>query len=144
MNFLLEPQNLVLILAALASGGMLLWPLLVSGSQGAAVSTAAAVQLINREKGVLIDVSEPEEFAKAHAAGARNIPFGQIEGHKALPSNKALPLVLDQLAAEGWRFASYQGGQFVVSAEKAAAAPPPAAPTRASWRSCARSWSARW
>ncbi|MCY4754197.1 rhodanese-like domain-containing protein [Pelomonas aquatica] len=94
MNFLLEPQNLVLILAALASGGMLLWPLLVSGSQGAAVSTAAAVQLINREKGVLIDVSEPEEFAKAHAAGARNIPFGQIEGHKALPSNKALPLVL--------------------------------------------------
>ncbi|MFC6219533.1 rhodanese-like domain-containing protein [Pelomonas aquatica] len=73
---------------------MLLWPLLVSGSQGAAVSTAAAVQLINREKGVLIDVSEPEEFAKAHAAGARNIPFGQIEGHKALPSNKALPLVL--------------------------------------------------
>lgn len=94
MNFLLEPQNLVLILAALASGGMLLWPLLVSGSQGAAVSTAAAVQLINREKGVLIDVSDPEEFAKAHAAGARNIPFGQIEGHKALPSNKALPLVL--------------------------------------------------
>lgn len=94
MNFLLEPQNLVLILAALASGGMLLWPLLVSGSQGAAVSTAAAVQLINREKGVLIDVSEPEEFAKAHAAGARNIPFGQIDGHKALPSNKALPLVL--------------------------------------------------
>lgn len=40
---------------------------------------------------------------------------------------QALPLVLDQLAAEGWRFASYQGGQFVVSAEKAAAAPPPAA-----------------
>jgi rhodanese-related sulfurtransferase len=94
LNFLLEPQNLVLILAALASGGMLLWPLLVSGSQGAAVSTAAAVQLINREKGVLIDVSEPEELAKAHPARARNKPIGQIEGHKALPSNKALPLVL--------------------------------------------------
>lgn len=94
MNFLLEPQNLVLILAATVSGGMLLWPLLVSGSQGAAVGTAAAVQLINREKGVLIDVSEPEEFAKAHAVGSRNIPLGQIEGHKSLPSNKALPLVL--------------------------------------------------
>jgi len=39
---------------------------------------------------------------------------------------QALPLVLDQLANEGWRFASYQGGQFVVSADKAAAAPPPA------------------
>lgn len=92
MNFLL--QNWYLILAALVSGGMLLWPLIVSGSQGAAVGTAAAVRLINREKGVLIDVSEPEEYAKGHAAGSRNIPFGQLEGHKQLPTNKALPLVL--------------------------------------------------
>lgn len=92
MNFLIE--NWFLIVAAVASGGMLLWPLLVSGSQGAAVTPAEAVQLVNREKGVLIDVSEPEEFAKGHAVGSRNIPFGQIEGHKSLPSNKALPLVL--------------------------------------------------
>jgi rhodanese-related sulfurtransferase len=92
LNFLL--QNWYLIVAALVSGGMLLWPVLVSGAQGAAVSTAAAVQLINREKGVLIDVSEPEEFAKGHAAGARNIPLGQLEGHKQLPTNKALPLVV--------------------------------------------------
>jgi rhodanese-related sulfurtransferase len=92
LNFLIE--NWFLIVAALASGGMLLWPLLVSGSQGAALSPAEAVQVINREKGVLIDVSEPEEFAKGHAVGARNIPFGQIEGHKQLPSNKALPLVV--------------------------------------------------
>lgn len=92
MNFLIE--NWFLIVAALVSGGMLLYPMMVAGSQGAAVSPAAAVQLVNREKGVLIDVSEPEEFAKGHAVGARNIPFGQIEGHKQLPSNKALPLVL--------------------------------------------------
>ena len=92
MNFLI--QNWYLILAALVSGGLLLWPVLVSGSQGAAVTTAAAVQLINREKGVLIDVSEPEEFAKGHAVGARNIPLGQLEGHKSLPTNKALPLVV--------------------------------------------------
>jgi len=92
LNFLI--QNWYLILAALVSGGLLLWPVLVSGSQGAAVTTAAAVQLINREKGVLIDVSEPEEFAKGHAVGARNIPLGQLEGHKSLPTNKALPLVV--------------------------------------------------
>jgi rhodanese-related sulfurtransferase len=92
LNFLL--QNWYLILAALVSGGMLLWPLVVSGSQGGAVATAEAVRLVNREKGVLIDVSEPEEFAKGHAVGARNIPFGQLEGHQSLPSNKALPLVV--------------------------------------------------
>jgi rhodanese-related sulfurtransferase len=92
LNFLI--QNWFLIAAALISGGMLLWPLLTAGSQGAAVAPAEAVQLINREKAVLIDVSEPEEFAKGHAVGSRNIPFGQIEGHKQLPSNKALPLVV--------------------------------------------------
>ena len=92
MNFLI--QNWFLIVAALVSGGMLLWPLIVSGSQGAALSPAQAVQVVNREKGVLIDVSEPDEFAKGHAVGARNIPFGQLEGHKQLPSNKALPLVV--------------------------------------------------
>ena len=92
MNFLIE--NWFLIVAALVSGGMLLYPMLVAGSQSGGVSPAQAVQLINREKGVLIDVSEPEEFAKGHAVGSRNIPFGQLEGHKQLPSNKALPLVV--------------------------------------------------
>ena len=92
MNFLIE--NWFLVVAAVVSGGMLLWPLLSAGTQGAAVSPAEAVQLVNREKGVLIDVSEPEEYAKSHAVGSRNIPFGQIEGHKSLPSNKALPIVL--------------------------------------------------
>jgi len=92
LNFLI--QNWFLIVAALVSGGMLLWPLIMSGSQGAALSPAQAVQVVNREKGVLIDVSEPEEFAKGHAVGSRNIPFGQLDGHKQLPSNKALPLVV--------------------------------------------------
>ena len=92
MNFLIE--NWFLILAAVVSGGMLFWPMLSGAKGGGAVSPAEAVQLINREKAVLIDVSEPEEFAKGHAVGARNIPFGQLEGHKQLPSNKALPLVV--------------------------------------------------
>ncbi|HXD04564.1 MAG TPA: rhodanese-like domain-containing protein [Burkholderiaceae bacterium] len=96
MNFLL--QNWYLVLAALVSGGLLLW-LSVRGKGGpGSVSTAEAVRLINREKAVLIDVSEPEEFAQAHAANSRNVPFGQIEstnpGARGLPSNKALPLVV--------------------------------------------------
>ncbi len=92
MNFLID--NWILVFAALTSGALLLWPSLVAGSGAATLSTAQAVQLVNREKGVLIDVSEPEEYAAAHVAGARNIPFGSLEGHKSLPSNKALPLVL--------------------------------------------------
>lgn len=97
MKFFAEPQNLILILMALTSGGLLVWPMVkkgaFSGGSGA-VSTAEAVRLINREKGVLVDVSEPAEFASGHAAGARSVPLAQLAGHKALPTNKQLPLLL--------------------------------------------------
>jgi rhodanese-related sulfurtransferase len=92
MTFITE--NWILILVALGSGGMLLWPLVKPGSGGDSVSTTEAVRLINREKGVLIDVSEAAEFAAGHAAGARNLPLGQLEGAKGLPTNKTLPVVV--------------------------------------------------
>lgn len=93
MKFLLD--HWYLVVSALLSGGLLAWPALRGGSGGAGrVSTAEAVTLINREKAVLIDVSEPNEFANGHAANAKNAPFGSLEGHKALPSNKALPVLL--------------------------------------------------
>jgi rhodanese-related sulfurtransferase len=87
-------DNWYLIVAALVSGGLLLWPRLRAGNQMGAVSTAEAVQLINRERAVLIDVSEPAEYAAAHAGGSKNVPFGSLETSSDLPKNKALPLVL--------------------------------------------------
>ncbi len=92
MDFILD--NVLLIALAVVSGGMLFWPMMRGGSAGSAVGTAEAVRLINREKAVLIDVGEPAEYAGGHAANARNIPFGQVEASKDLPSNKALPLLL--------------------------------------------------
>ncbi len=93
MSFFAE--NWILILVAFVSGAMLVWPLVNKAAGGpAAVGTSEAVRLINREKGVLVDVGEPGEYAQGHATGARNVPFGQLEGSKELPSNKALPLIL--------------------------------------------------
>lgn len=93
MKFFVD--NWPLILLALTSGGMLLWPALKRGGGGsAAVSSSEAVRLINREKGVLIDVSDAAEFAAGHAGGARNIPLQGLEGAKGLPTNKTLPVVL--------------------------------------------------
>jgi len=94
-------DNWILLLVAFASGAMLVWPLVRRGGGALSVGTAEAVRLINREKGVLIDVSEPAEFAAGHASGARNVPLGRIEGAKEVPSNKTLPLVL--LCASGAR-----------------------------------------
>jgi len=88
-------DNWFLILAALTSGGFLLWPLINKGAGGAGkVSPAEAVQLINREKAVLIDVSEPAEYAASHAIGAKSVPLGSLETSNDLPKNKALPLVV--------------------------------------------------
>jgi rhodanese-related sulfurtransferase len=92
VKFLLD--NWYLVLAALTSGGLLLWPALQRMGGPNRVSVPEAVRLINREKAVLIDVSEPAEFAAGHATQARNIPFGSLEGSRALPTNKAVPLLL--------------------------------------------------
>jgi rhodanese-related sulfurtransferase len=92
MKFFID--NWALILVALSSGGMLLWPVLKGGGPGS-LTPAGAVQLINRSKAVVVDVSEPEEFAKGHVVGSRNVPFGVLE--QKLPEtvkNKALPLIL--------------------------------------------------
>lgn len=92
MAFVLE--NWWLVLVALASGTMLFLPAL-RGAATAGLSPAAAVQLINREKAVVIDVCEAEEFAAGHLGSARNIPLSQLE--QKLPGavkNKALPLIL--------------------------------------------------
>ena len=93
MKFFID--NWFLFLAAVASGGLLLWPLLNKGAGGAGkVTTQDAVQLINREKAVLIDVSEPAEYAAGHAVGAKNVPMARLEAGNDLPKNKALPLVV--------------------------------------------------
>lgn len=92
MQFLV--QNWYLFAVALVSGGLLVWPKLLEGATGARVSAADAVQLINREKAVLIDVSESAEYAAGHAVGARNIPLAGLEASRELPKNKSLPIVV--------------------------------------------------
>jgi rhodanese-related sulfurtransferase len=94
VNFFTNPENLLLIAMAIVTGGLLIWPRLRGGAGGGAISTAEAVRLINRERAVLLDVSEPPEFAAGHAGGAKNVPFGSLENSTDLPKNKALPVVV--------------------------------------------------
>lgn len=92
VHFLID--HWYLVLAALTSGGLLIWPMVSRGTQGGKVNATEAVRLINREKAVLIDVSEPAEYAAGHAVGARSVPLGGLENASNLPKNKALPLVI--------------------------------------------------
>ena len=77
LNYLVDQW--LLVLAAVTSGALLFWPVLSRGTQGGKVTATQAVQLINREKAVLIDVCEPAEFAAGHAAGSRSVPLGSLE-----------------------------------------------------------------
>jgi len=87
-------DNWMLMAIALSSGGMLLWPMLGRGGPGA-LSADAAVQLMNREKAVVVDVCEPAEYAAGHVRGAKNIPLAKLEGKLAdAVKNKATPLIL--------------------------------------------------
>lgn len=91
MKFILDNWELVLV--AVSSGVLLLWPAIKGASGG--LGAAAAVQLINRQKAVVVDVSEPNEFALGHVGGAKNVPVGELE--KRLPEvvkNKGLPVIL--------------------------------------------------
>ena len=92
VQFLLD--NWYLFATAIVSGGLLLWPTISGGVGGARVSAADAVRMINREKAVLIDISEPADYAAGHAVGAKSVPLASIETSRELPKNKSLPLVV--------------------------------------------------
>ena len=92
MKFIVD--NWMLILIALSSGGMLAWPL-VRGANAGSLTAQGAVQLINRERAVVVDVREPEEFAAGHVTGAKNVPLNQLEEKLAAAvKNKSVPLLL--------------------------------------------------
>ena len=92
MKFIID--NWELIAVALASGIMLFLPQ-IKGAAGGKLTATGAVQLMNREKAVVVDVSEPEEFALGHVTNAKNVPFSQLEDKLAAQvKNKELPLIL--------------------------------------------------
>ena len=95
-------DNWYWMVAAAASGGLLLWQQIQQGG-GAGLSPALAVQLINREKAVVIDVCDATEYAAGHVAGAKNIPLADLATAKGLPGNKKLPVVV--VCASGQRAA---------------------------------------
>jgi rhodanese-related sulfurtransferase len=90
-------QNWMFIAAAVVSGGQLLWPTLAGGAVGGGggITPSEAVQLMNREKAVVVDVCSPQEFAQGHIAGARSVPLGELEARlEGAVKNKALPVIL--------------------------------------------------
>jgi rhodanese-related sulfurtransferase len=93
VSFFLD--NWMLFAVALASGGMLMFPILTSGGGVDGLNPGEVVQLMNREKAAVVDVCSAEEFAAGHVVGAKNVPMGDLEAKlTGAVKNKTTPLVL--------------------------------------------------
>ena len=76
-------ENILLIVVALVSGAMLLWPYVRRATTGRGVSTAQATHLINREDALVLDVRDPGEYGAGHILGAKNLPPARLEANAA-------------------------------------------------------------
>ena len=100
MDFLIT--NWYLFLMAALSGAFLLFPKLMGDNTKSGMELGEAILKMNREKGVLIDVRESDEYAKVYVAQSKNIPLGQLQDKLATSvKNKALPVLF--ICANGAR-----------------------------------------
>lgn len=95
MEFL--QKNLWLVILAAVSGGMLIWPIisrLLSGARD--VNAAQAVQLLNRQDAIMLDVRDLGEYAAGHVPNSKHIPFGDLERRlKELERHKSRPIIVN-------------------------------------------------
>ena len=100
MDFFL--QNWMLFVVAIGSGALLMLPNLGKGGGADGVTPNEVVQLMNREKAVVVDVCSADEYAAGHVTAARNVPLDELEAKlPGVVKNKALPVVL--VCASGMR-----------------------------------------
>jgi len=95
IQFLQKCYNPLLALTALVAGGMLLWPLVRRSAGGPWVNTARAIELINREDALVLDVRDAGEYGAGHILGAKHLPIARIdEGAGDLAKKKERPLIV--------------------------------------------------
>ena len=92
-KFILD--NIFVVVVAVVSGAMLVWPMVRRTGGGASVDTLGATMLINKEDALVLDVREPAEFAAGHVLNARNVPLSQLESSVAdLARYKKKPVIV--------------------------------------------------
>ena len=87
--------NWLLILVAVLSGAMLVWPLVQRRfSPAKDVGTLDATQLLNRENALLLDVRETQEYEGGRLPNALHIPLSQLDSRATeLAKHAARPVI---------------------------------------------------
>ncbi len=105
MQFFID--NIILIIAAFLSGGLLLWPLAARGSSAKTINTLGATQLLNSEDALLVDLRETKELARGSVPQAMHVPMSALPEKMTEIKNKVsrskgqAPVIL--MCQSGWR-----------------------------------------
>ncbi|MCW5597883.1 rhodanese-like domain-containing protein [Nitrosomonas sp.] len=87
-------DNIFFLIAAMMSGGMLLWPVL-SRNAAKEVDFQQAIKMVNYEGGLLLDVRDDNEYAEGHPPNAKHISVERIsERWQELESFKDKPIIV--------------------------------------------------
>lgn len=89
-------NNIWLILTAVLAAYMLIWPPLAKRFSGVVdVGVNEAVQLINHNDAIVLDVREDSEYYGGHVAHSRHIPLGALSKRQVeLQKFKDRPLIV--------------------------------------------------
>ncbi|HNO76291.1 rhodanese-like domain-containing protein [Nitrosomonas mobilis] len=87
-------DNMFFVIAAMLSGGMLLWPLIMR--HGAKeIDAQQAVRLINYEHAFVLDVRDDSDYASGHLPDSKNIPQALVkERLDELEKYKKKPIII--------------------------------------------------
>ncbi|HTJ97797.1 MAG TPA: rhodanese-like domain-containing protein [Rhodocyclaceae bacterium] len=90
MDFLL--QNVFWVAGAVLGLAGWVWTLM---DQGGGVGAQEAVQLLNKEHGIVLDVRDAIAFGSGHLPNARNIPLADLERRVGeLEKSKNRPIII--------------------------------------------------
>lgn len=111
MQFFID--NFPLVAIALASGAMLIWPMVRGRASGPALSTLQVTQLINGKNATIVDIRPPEEFAKGSLPNARNMPADKVKDRAGeLKKDKPLIVICANGRAAGKAAAQFRSSGF--------------------------------
>lgn len=101
MKFLID--HFFLVLMALLSGGLLLWPAIRDRAGGERLDATQATRLMNDEDPILIDIRTPAEFEGGHLLRSKSFPLADLEKRISEIKGKRPLLVIDADGAKSAR-----------------------------------------
>lgn len=87
-------ENIFFIIAAIMSGGMLLWPM-ISRNSAKEIDVQQAIKFINYDNALILDVRDDSEYAEGHLPDSKHIPSERIdESWHELEKFKDRPIIV--------------------------------------------------